>query len=325
MRRMWRLGCGGRRSAGAPGTDTREPQGRGREDECILRGCHETAAAFGPSLGATRYFMTDSHGMADDEERDRGTSEEPLTAPGTKAPSHAERARTLVESRGAGALATVALDPSGYPYGSLVPFAMVGADPVFLISDLAVHTKHLEADRRASLLVFEDAAADPLANARVTLVGDCVRLAEPSAARAAYLAAHPGAASYADFADFGFFGLSVASIRYIGGYGRMSWVDLEAWRGARPDPLAPHAKGILEHMNADHSDALVSYARAFTRAAEAEEVVMTAVDRLGLELLVTTERGPCPARIAFDAPTETPEAARKALVALVRAARAQLG
>lgn len=268
--------------------------------------------------------------MADEHGRGRGTAEEPLTAPETRAPSHAERARTLVESRTTGALATLALEPNGFPYGSFVTYAMAGADPVFLVSTLAAHTKHLEADPRASLLVSEhtgseDAAADPLATGRVTLVGQCVRLADPSAARAAYLAAHPGAAYYADFSDFGFFGLSVASVRYIGGYGRMSWVDAEAWRAARPDPLAPHARAILEHMNADHADALVSYARAFTRAIEAEQVVMTDVDRFGFELSVTTERGPRPARIAFDVPVETPKAARGALVALVRVARARLG
>ena len=46
---------------------------------------------------------------------------------------------------------------------------------------------------------------------------------ERSAALDAYRAAHPGA-FYAGFADFRLYRLDVASVRYVGGFGRMSWV-----------------------------------------------------------------------------------------------------
>jgi putative heme iron utilization protein len=259
--------------------------------------------------------------------RGSGPSEEPLTPPDTRAPSHAERAFTLVASRSVGTLATVAKEPAGYPYGSFVTYAMHDASPVFLVSRLAVHTQHLEADPRASLLVAEDGEADPLANGRVTLVGEVRRVggkAEVQSVRAAYLATHPGAAYYVDFTDFGFFRLEISAIRYIGGYGRMSWVEPGAWREATPDPLAAHAAGILAHMNEDHAAALAAYARAFTRARDAEEAVMTAIDRYGFEISVTTPDGKRPARLAFDAPIGTPEDARAALVGLVKRAREAL-
>ena len=248
--------------------------------------------------------------------------EPPLTPDETAAPSHAERSRTLVASRTTGTLCTIAREPAGYPYGSLVTFALDGGAPVFLISKLAAHTQHLEADPRASLLVAEDHAEDPLANGRVTLVGDAARVEDDASARSAFLAVHPGAAYYVDFSDFAFWRLTVASVRYIGGYGRMSWIDATEFCEAAPDPLAPHAAGILEHMNDDHRDALVAYARAFTRATEAEHAVMTAIDRYGFEMSVTTPNGPRPARIAFTTPIATPAEARAALVALVREARA---
>jgi hypothetical protein len=252
-----------------------------------------------------------------------GPSEPPLTSPETPAPSHAERARTLVASRTTGTLATIAKDPAGYPYGSFVTFALdADGAPLFLISRLAAHTQHLEADPRASLLVAEDHAEDPLANGRVTLVGDAARLEEPGAAREAFLAAHPGAAYYADFTDFAFWRLTVRSIRYIGGYGRMSWVDEASFRAAAPDPIAPHAVGILEHMNDDHAEALLAYAHAFTRATDASAAVMTGIDRYGFEMSVTTANGPRPARLAFDTPIQTPTDARRELVALVKRARA---
>ncbi|HBQ16249.1 MAG: DUF2470 domain-containing protein [Sandaracinaceae bacterium] len=256
--------------------------------------------------------------------RGSGEPETPLTPPETKAPSHAERARTLVGLQKTGTLCTVARDPEGYPYGSFVTFALDGPDPVFLVSTLAAHTKNLMGDGRASLLVAEHGEGDPLAYGRVTLVGDAAKLDDPGSAREAFLAAHPNAAYYADFSDFAFWKLTVTSVRYIGGYGRMSWVDVAEWREAQPDPLAPHVEGVVTHMNDDHADALVSYARAFTRATHAEKVSMTGIDRYGFEMSVETDKGPRPARLAFASEIATPEEARKALVALVRDARAKL-
>lgn len=257
----------------------------------------------------------------------------PEPKPAVAAPSHAERARTIVATRGTGALSTLAIDPPGYPHGSLVAFALDGGDPVFLISRLATHTKNLEADPRASLLVTEDvgnlgdvggAGAAALARGRVTLFGPCRRLEDDASARAAFLAAHPSAAAYVGFADFGFFRLHVEAVRYIGGFGRMSWVDPEAWRAAAPDPLAPHAAGIVAHMNEDHADALLAYARAFTAAADARAAVMTGIDRHGFEMRVETGEGERAERLAFERAIATPTEARKALVGLVRKARAAL-
>ena len=113
-------------------------------------------------------------------------------------------------------------------------------------------------------------------------------------------------------------------IRYIGGYGRMSWVEASAWQQAEVDPIFPHAEGIISHMNDDHADAMVLYARAFTRATGAQDVVMTGIDRYGFEFSVAVDGGRRPARIAFDTPIATAGDARKTLVALLAAARAAL-
>ena len=70
-------------------------------------------------------------------------------------------------------------------------------------SGLAEHTRNPERDQRASLLVAESGSEDPLANGRVTMLGPCARVDEDGgSARAAFLAAHPNSACYADFSDF---------------------------------------------------------------------------------------------------------------------------
>jgi putative heme iron utilization protein len=263
--------------------------------------------------------------------RPSGDAPEPLYDTSVPTPTHAERARTLVAGIPTGTLCTLADEPAGYPYGSFVTVAFDAGNPILLLSRLAEHTKNLERDPRASLLVAESGAADPLANGRVTMIGPCTRIDrggpnedEAGSARAAFLAVHPNAAYYADFRDFAFWRLLVRAVRYIGGYGRMSWVSEDEWRAAAPDPLGPSAAGIVAHMNADHADALALYCQAFSKATDITSATMTGIDRYGFELSATTPEGPRPVRLAFPATIGTPDEARAALIALLQDARRQL-
>src|SRR5499426_4907618 len=115
----------------------------------------------------------------DAHSRPSGNAPQPLYDLTIPTPTHAERARTLVAQISTGTLCTLALEPQGYPYGSFVTVAFDKGDPIFLISGLAEHTKNLQRDPRASLLVAEGGSADPLANGRVTLLGPCTRIEGP--------------------------------------------------------------------------------------------------------------------------------------------------
>jgi len=258
--------------------------------------------------------------------RPAGAAPEPRYDADVAAPTHAERARTLVARISTGTLCTLALEPQGYPYGSFVTVAFDNGDPIFLISGLAEHTKNLERDPRASLLVAESGSADPLANGRVTMLGPCTRVeGDGGSARAAFFAAHPNATYYADFRDFAFWKLRVEHVRYIGGYGRMSWVSQADWQAAEPDPLGPSAAGIIAHMNSDHADAMVLYCKAFSRATEVTSARMTGVDRYGFDMSAMTPQGPRAVRLAFAKPVGTPEEVRAALISMVKDAESKLG
>lgn len=265
--------------------------------------------------------------MTDDAHaRPSGDAPEPLYDVSVATPSHAERARTLAAGIPTGTLCTMAQDPEGYPYGSFVTVAFHGGNPVFLISELAEHTKNLRKDERASLVVAETKAADPLANGRVTVIGPCkpVEAGALQAVRETFLAMHPGASYYVDFKDFSFWQLTVQSVRYIGGYGRMSWVATEAWHKAEPDPLGDAAEGIVRHMNEDHVAAMVDMCKALSKATDTGEASMTSVDRYGFEMSAVTAEGPRPVRLAFENEVTSPEQARKEVVALVHKAREKL-
>lgn len=257
--------------------------------------------------------------------RPSGSAPAPLYDVNVPTPTHPERARTMIAAMLTGTLCTLAIEPEGYPYGSFVTVAFDDGNPIFLISGLAEHTKNLERDPRASLLVAESGAADPLANGRVTMVGPCTRVdGDGGGARVAFLAAHPNARYYAHFRDFAFWKLHVESVRYIGGYGRMSWISQDEWQHAEPDPLASSAADIVAHMNADHADALVLYCQAFSEATDITAARLTGVDRYGFEMSATTNEGPRPIRLAFPTPVRTPEDARAALISMLKAARSKL-
>jgi putative heme iron utilization protein len=107
-----------------------------------------------------------------------------------------------------------------------VPYAVgESGDPLYLLSELAEHTRNLRADPRASLLVQDSlASADPQAGARVTLLGT----AEPhdsETSRKSYVSRHPQAAEYLSLGDFKVWRLNVTEARYVGGFGEMGWLD----------------------------------------------------------------------------------------------------
>src|SRR6058998_2388337 len=209
----------------------------------------------------------------------------PPDSPSVPEPTFAERARTLVDQARTGTLATISRRHPGHPFASVMPYALDGdGGPLLLISSMAIHTQNLHGDARASLLVTQPGTAgDPLAAGRVTLMGQASRAGESDLAevRAAYLERHPTARYWADFEDFSFWRLDVADIYFVGGFAAMGWVEAGDYRRARPDPLADAAAGIMEHMNRDHADALVAYARFFA-GAEADEEARVRDERVGV-------------------------------------------
>src|SRR5262249_37132910 len=96
-----------------------------------------------------------------------------------------------------------------FPFFLLVPNPTPGA-PIFLISRLALHTRNLDRDARASLLI-EPAGGlgDPLTGDRLTLVGEARKSTSPTALRR-FLGRHPSAERYAGFADFSMYALQIA-------------------------------------------------------------------------------------------------------------------
>ena len=248
------------------------------------------------------------------------------TTPQLPEPSHAERVRTLFSLASSGTLCTLSRKHPGFPFGSMMPYALDPAGrPIFLISNMAMHTQNLKADPRVSLFVARlDTEGDPLGAARATLVGDAEAVPEQqgAAARDLYLARHENSRYWVDFADFTFYRLEPLDLYYVGGFGVMGWVDAQEYTRAKPDPLAPVAAGIIAHMNADHQDSMLLLAHLHAEI-EASEAQMTSVDRLGFWLRLKTAQGMKGTRVNFLREVNTAQQARVVLVEMVNQARAQ--
>src|SRR5262249_56733762 len=179
--------------------------------------------------------------------------------------------------------------------------------------------------RDSLLFKQEDTEGEPLGSSRVTLVGNVLPVpnTELAQARKLYLERHANSKYWVDFEDFSFYRMDVIDVYYVGGFGVMGWVSASDYDRSRPDPLADSMAEIIQHMNADHKDALVLLTRTFA-GIQSTEATMTAVDRLGFHVRMKTPDGLRAARIAFLTEASNPAETRKVLVEMVQQARSQV-
>jgi len=225
-------------------------------------------------------------------------------------------ARRFVRAQFAGVLSTISQRIAGFPFGSVAPFVTDHSGcPVILISTLAEHTKNLDADPRCSLIV-QPYSPDMQTTGRITVIGQAVRLEDKDALGPRYLRIHPQAQAYFAMHDFHFYRIEPVRVRWIGGFGKIHWVEPENYL-LPAGPLAGQEADILAHMNSDHDHNLMAYCR-HVHGVEAEAVEMIGIDPDGFDVRADGQT------LRFDFPSLITDAqqAHKALVVLARASRA---
>ena len=103
------------------------------------------------------------------------------------------------------------------------------------------------------------------------------------------------------------------------GFGKIAWIEPARilFDTAEADGLADRETDIVEHMNADHADALQLYVEHRFGGDAGAGWEMTGIDPEGFDL----RRGAARRRIDFDTPVTDVDGARAALVSLAQAAR----
>ncbi len=228
-------------------------------------------------------------------------------------------ARSILRSVKTGALGTLDQN-TRHPY---VSFASIATDiygsPVFLTSDLALHTQNIRKDPRISLMVHEvGKPGDPLTLGRTSLIGTAnFDIGEQERRR--YLNRNPEARGYSEFADFHFFSMKIEMVHYVGGFGRIYQVKPDQFllTGACSDGLAEIEDEIIDHMNSDHLDVVQLFATKLLGAGAANWQI-SGCDVEGCDLIADGQT----LRLAFINRLENVKNARSAFVELADQARA---
>lgn len=200
-------------------------------------------------------------------------------------PDFARQARLTVRQAFTGCLATLDME-GGFPFASLVTVATSAeGDPLLLLSGLARHTKNIQENIKASILLEAPfAAGDPLEASRVTLQGEIAKT-DSDVLRNRFLARHPEAEGYADFTDFAFYKLQVSSAHFIAGFGRIhsfarAAVCLDA---LSPDQVWDAAE--CDAVSTTHQDALkTAWRRQVGSEPNDADLKIVAMDGDGLDV-----------------------------------------
>ncbi|WP_342591991.1 HugZ family protein [Jiella sonneratiae] len=191
--------------------------------------------------------------------------------------------------------------------------------PVIFVSQLSLHARALDHDRRCSLLAARPGKGDPLAHPRISIFANAepVERGTQAAARirARFLARHPKAELYVDFPDFRFFRLKPEGAALNGGFGKAFELSPADFVEAEDDELEAAGIRARDHMNADHLDAVDAIAAR--AGAKTGGWRIATVDRRGFEIA----NGDQMRRVEFDSDPAGDGGYRKAFVELVSAGR----
>lgn len=214
-----------------------------------------------------------------------------------------EKARTVCSVCTSGTLCTSSYfeDIQGAPFGSFVDYVLDDhGNPVLLMNEMSMHTVNIQkAGEGALVTLFAQlgkVASGPATGqdvSRCSITGTIAKI-EPNAEdwdalRMRYGIAHSYADQVMDSPKFHFYRLTPTKVYFVGGFGvSTQWVPPQDYMEATPDILAKDAFNIMGRLNRDHSEDLKWTAMEILEVKQVEKVRVTGVDRLGMDLRVTS-------------------------------------
>jgi putative heme iron utilization protein len=171
-------------------------------------------------------------------------------------------------------------------------------------------------------MLDERAAGDPLEGARIMLAGRAEEATGEQAEilRRRYLGAHPSAEAFVEFKDFSFFQIVPSGAHLVAGFGRITDLKPGQFMTDISDAaeLLEAEQGAVEHMNADHREAMNLYATRLL-GAESDDWRCIGCDPDGMDM----QAGPATLRLDFPERVLSGGELRKMLVRLANEARAR--
>ena len=156
---------------------------------------------------------------------------------------------------------------------------------------------------------------DIQANGRVTYLGEAKQISpDDTDTMERYYRFFPDARDYHKTHDFDFYHLEFYRVRFIGGFGKIYWVERNAF--LKESPFSPDEETrAIDHMNRDHTDAIRHYCSLGNIPVTGDEPpVMVGIDGEGFNLLL----GKRIYRFGFAEPVLTMSDMRSELVRLAK-------
>ncbi|MGB0894108.1 MAG: HugZ family protein [Parashewanella sp.] len=232
-------------------------------------------------------------------------------------------ARLLVRKSDSGVISTISHNLRGYPFGSVSPYISDSEGRLyFYISDIAQHSKNLALDSRMSMTIYNQAdLGDQNEQGRVTIVGDAFpvedELQQQELAR--YINRFPKAEAYAQAHGFKMWRLDIKRVRYIGGFGKIFWLEKDEWAKESSPWNFEEEQSMITNMNEDHQDAMRLILKQH-HVKKDETPIMSGIVNDGFYITSKEKNYFVP----FEAACIDKSDARKHLVSLTQAARAEL-
>lgn len=170
------------------------------------------------------------------------------------------------------------------------------------MNEMSMHTVNIQKAGADGLVTLFAQLGGPVASgqaahgqdvSRCSVTGTISRIESSAedwdAIRMRYGIAHSYADQVMDSPKFHFYRLSPTKIYYVGGFGVSSeWVPPEEYMSSTPDILAKEASNIMNKLNRDHAEDLMLTATQILNVDEITKVRVTGVDRLGMDMRVTS-------------------------------------
>jgi len=228
-----------------------------------------------------------------------------------------EKAKTVTSFCTSGTLCTMSCHEGieGSPFGSFVDYVLDDeGNPVLLMNEMSMHTINIQknsidlanhgatVDGSSLVTLFTQLAADTDSNnkgqdvSRVSLTCKVEKISDTAedmdTIRMRYSLTHTYADQVMDSPKFAFYRLLPEKIYYVGGFGVNSkWVDVKDYRVASPDILAKESNGIVKKLNREFKDDLTLVGTELLAVQNLQNIRVTNVDRLGMDLRVTSQVG----------------------------------
>jgi len=187
----------------------------------------------------------------------------------------------LLRAEHVGLLSTLSHKLGGYPFGSAVScLTDHEARPLFLINQLAEHTRNIEQDARASFLVHEHPPTSRPGSAHAGRQSGA--RGNNGATQGALPALLPSTEQYFSL-DFSFYRIEPVTLRYVGGFGIARWITPTEILPP-PNSLAQQEEALLARFNLGQAGDLQFFCRTYY-GTSAGDASLVGIDCDGFDIM----------------------------------------